>query len=45
MDDASTNTRPLHNGEIGQTVSPCPVDPLGAEGAGAAGTLGISQYV
>lgn len=32
MGDTSANTTPLHNGEIGQTVSARSVDPLGAEG-------------
>ena len=32
MDDASANTTPLLNGEIGQTDSAHPFDPFGAEG-------------
>jgi len=45
MDDASANTTPLLNGEIGQTVFPRPFDPWGTEGGGEAGTTGSVQFV
>ena len=44
MDDASAIATPLLNGEIGQTFSPRPVDPLSAEVAGV-GHIGRAQCV
>jgi carbon-monoxide dehydrogenase large subunit len=45
MDYAIPNAGMLLNFEIGHTVTPSPVNPMGAKGAGEAGTIGSAQCV
>ena len=45
MDYAVPNAGMLLNFEIGHTVTPSPVNPMGAKGAGEAGTIGSAQCV